>query len=131
MRDPETAAGAQLTIAIITAETSAFPDMQHFLAPRFTAVLAHNEKQIQSAVEDPNVRAILLDLDNVGEDTAGALRLMQEIRQIRDDLVLVAITRSNSRTIPMKASQENAARSIAKTESWIAMALAPTQQPAQ
>jgi hypothetical protein len=82
-------------------------------------------------VEDPNVRAILLDLDNVGEDTAGALRLMQEIRQIRDDLVLVAITRSNSRTIPMKASQENAARSIAKTESWIAMALAPTQQPAQ
>jgi two-component system response regulator PilR (NtrC family) len=108
MRDPETAAGAQVTIAIITAETSAFPDMQHFLAPRFTAVLAHNEKQIQSAVEDPNVRAILLDLDNVGEDTAGALRLMQEIRQIRDDLVLVAITRSNSRSIPMKASQAGA-----------------------
>jgi DNA-binding NtrC family response regulator len=109
MRDPETAvAGDQLTIAIITAETSAFPDMQHFLAPRFKAVLANNEKQIQSAVDDANIRAILLDLDNVGEDTAGALRLMQEIRQVRDDLVLVAITRSNSRSIPMKASQAGA-----------------------
>ena len=70
MRDPETVlAGPQPTIAIITAETSAFPDMQHFLAPRFKAKLAQNEKQIQAAVDDPSIRAILLDLDNVGEDT--------------------------------------------------------------
>ncbi len=82
MRDPETVlAGAQPTIAIITAETSAFPDMQHFLGPRFKAELAQNEKQIQAAVDDPGIRAVLLDLDNVGEDTAAALRLMQEIRQ--------------------------------------------------
>src|SRR5450755_3782516 len=109
MRDAQAAvAGTQPTIAIITAETSAFPDMQHFLAPRFKANLAHNEKQIQSAVGDPNIRAILLDLDNVGKGTSDALRLLQEIRQVRDDLVLVAITRSNSRTIPMKASQAGA-----------------------
>ena len=109
MRDPETLlTGAQPTIAIITAEISAFPDMQHFLAPRFKAELAQNEKQIQAAVDDPSIRAILLDLDNVGEDTSAALRLLQEIRQVRDDLVLVAITRSNSRSIPLKASHAGA-----------------------
>jgi len=109
MREPESALpGAQPTIAIITAETSAFPDMQHFLAPRFNAELAQDEKQIQAAVDDPNIRAVLLDLDNVGEDTSDALRLMQEIRQVRDDLVLVAITRSNSRSIPLKASHAGA-----------------------
>ncbi len=109
MRDHESALpGAQPTIAIITAETSAFPDMQHFLAPRFNAELAQDEKQIQAAVDDPNIRAVLLDLDNVGEDTSDALRLMQEIRQVRDDLVLVAITRSNSRSIPLKASHAGA-----------------------
>lgn len=109
MRDPEIVlVGAQPTIAIITAETAAFPDMQHFLAPRFKAELVHNEKQIQSAVGDPNIRAVLLDLDNVGENTSAALRLMQEIRQVRDDLVLVAITRSNSRSIPLKASHAGA-----------------------
>jgi DNA-binding NtrC family response regulator len=109
MRDPDViATGAQLTIAIVTGETLAFPDMQHFLAPRFKAELARNEKQIQAAVDDPNIRAILLDLDNVGEDPSDALRLMQEIRQIRNDLVLVAITRSNSRSIPLKASQAGA-----------------------
>src|SRR5579863_4854374 len=109
MRDPDSGeAGAQPIIAIITAETSAFPDMQHFLAPRFKAELAQTEGQIQSAVDNPNIRAVLMDLDNVGEDTADALRLMQEIRQIREDLVLVAITRSNSRSIPLKASHAGA-----------------------
>jgi len=109
MRDPEViATGAQLTIAIVTREILAFPDMRHFLAPRFKAELAQNEKQIQAAVDDPNIRAILLDLDNVGEDPSDAMRLMQEIRQIRDDVVLVAITRSNSRSIPLKASHAGA-----------------------
>jgi two-component system response regulator PilR (NtrC family) len=109
MHEPEdTGTGAQLTIAIITAETLAFPDMQHFLAPRFKAELAQNEKQIQAAVDNPNIRAILLDLDNVGQDPSEAMRLMQEIRQIRDDVVLVAITRSNSRSIPVKASHAGA-----------------------
>jgi two-component system response regulator PilR (NtrC family) len=109
MRDPEvTGAEAQLTIAIITGETLAFPDMQHFLAPRFQAELAQTEEQIQAAVDDPNIRAILLDLDNVGQDPTEAMRLMQEIRQVRDDVVLVAITRSNSRSIPLKASHAGA-----------------------
>jgi DNA-binding NtrC family response regulator len=109
MRDPEIIDSCpQLSIAIITAETLAFPDMQHFLAPRFKAKLAQNEQQIQAAVDDPNIRAILLDLDNVGEDPQAALRLMQEIRQVREDLVLVAITRSNSRSIPLKASHAGA-----------------------
>ncbi len=109
MRDADTVlAGAQYAIAIITAETSAFPDMQHFLAPKFNAALAQTENQIQSVVEDPEIRAVLMDLDSIGEGSTDALRLLQEIRQVRDDLVLVAITRSNSRSTPLKASQSGA-----------------------
>jgi len=109
MRDADTVfAGAQYAIAIITAETSAFPDMQHFLAPKFKAALAQTEKQIQSVVEDLEIRAVLMDLDSIGKGSTDALRLLQEIRQVRDDLVLVAITRSNSRSTPLKASQSGA-----------------------
>ncbi len=109
MRDADTVfAGAQYAIAIITAETSAFPDMQHFLAPKFKAALAQTENQIQSVVEDPEIRAVLMDLDSIGEGPTDGLRLLQEIRQVRDDLVLVAITRSNSRSTPLKASQSGA-----------------------
>ena len=88
MRDADTVlAGAQYAIAIITAETSAFPDMQHFLAPKFNAALAQTEKQIQSVVEDPEIRAVLMDLDSIGEGPTDGLRLLQEIRQVRDEPV--------------------------------------------
>jgi DNA-binding NtrC family response regulator len=107
MRDDELKI-AGCRVAIITAESSAFPDMQHFLLPRFTAVLAQEEKQIRSAVDDPNIRAVLLDLDSFGEDPSEALALLHDIRQLREDLVLVAITRSNSRSIPLRASEAGA-----------------------
>jgi len=107
MRDDEPKL-AGCRVAIITAESSAFPDMQDFLAPRFTAVLAQDDKQIQAAVDDPNIRAVLLDVDSVGEDPSEALGLLRDIRQVREDLVLVAITSSNSRSIPLRASEAGA-----------------------
>jgi len=100
--------GSQYTIAIITAETAAFPDMKHFLAPKFKAALAQTEHQIQAIVADAEICAVLMDLDGIGEGPSDALRLLHDIRQGRNDLVLVAITRSNSRTIPLKASQAGA-----------------------
>jgi len=109
MRDAEAVgADAPYHIAIITAETAAFPDMQHFLAPRFQPALAQTEKQIQAVADDPDIRAVLFDLDSVGREPSEAMELLQEIRQARNDLVIVAITRSNSRTIPLKASQAGA-----------------------
>jgi len=109
MRDAEAGlAGAEFRIAIITAETSAFPDMRHFLAPRFSPTLVQTEKQIQSAVDDPTIRAVLMDLDSIGEEPSDALHLLNDVRQVRDDLVIVAITRSNSRSLPLKSSQAGA-----------------------
>jgi len=100
--------GAEHQIAIITAETDAFPAMRQSLAPRFAAVLVQTDPQIQAAVEDARTRAVLLDLDSIGEEVSDALRLMQDLRRVREDLVMVAVTRSNSRSIPLKASQSGA-----------------------
>ena len=108
MRAAESLTDRREQIAIITAESSTFPDMQQFLAPTFTARLAQTEKNIQEAVDDPELSAILMDLDNTGADTSDALRLLRDIREARNDLVLVAITRSNSRSLPLKASQAGA-----------------------
>ena len=109
MRDAEPClTGAERQIAIITAETNAFPAMQQSLAPRFAAVLVQTDEQIQAAVDDGRTSAVLLDLDSIGEEVSDALRLMQELRRVREDLVMVAVTRSNSRSIPLKASQSGA-----------------------
>lgn len=98
----------ELRICIITAETSTFPDMQHFLAPTFAASLAQTEEQINEALNDFAVRAMLIDLDSIGNEPGEGLTLLSSIRQARNDLVLVAITRSNSRVLPVKASQAGA-----------------------
>ena len=95
-------------ICIITAESSTFPDMQHFLAPTFAASLAQTEDQINEALNDLAVRAMLIDLDSIGNEPSEGLTLLSNIRQARNDLVLVAITRSNSRVLPVKASQAGA-----------------------
>jgi len=108
VRAADSQTGTENRITIITAESSTFPDMQHFLAPRFQADLAQTDAQIQHALDDPATRAVLIDLDSIGEDTSDGLRLLQNVRQSRDHLVLVAITRSNSRSIPVKASQAGA-----------------------
>ena len=99
---------ASCRVAIITGETASFPDMQAFLAPRFAALLAQTEAQIQAAADDLTVRAVLIDLDSVGETSADALHLLTDMHRVREDVVLVALTRSNSRTLPVKASQAGA-----------------------
>lgn len=101
-------ADAECRVAIITGETSAFPDMKRALEPRFAASLAQTENEVQAALDDVVTRAVLIDLDSIGDEVSEAFRLLQDIRQVRDDLVIVAITRSNSRSIPVKASQAGA-----------------------
>lgn len=109
MRDAEPElAGAESRIAIVTGESDAFPAMQQALAPRFASVLVQTDEQIQAAVDDPATRAVLVDLDSTGENVSRALRFVHELRGVREDLVIVAVTRSNSRSIPLKASQAGA-----------------------
>jgi two-component system, NtrC family, C4-dicarboxylate transport response regulator DctD len=100
--------GAQYSIAIISDEKSTFPEIHRFLADTFSAVLATNEEQIQALVSTPQLDGIVLDLDSIGDGAADGLDVLQELRQIRGDIVLVAMTRSTDRSLPLKASQAGA-----------------------
>ncbi len=96
------------SIAVVVAEASAFPEMKRGLLPAFHAKLAHNGATIKEAVEDPALQAMLFDLDSVGEGARDGVEVLEEIRAIRDDLVLVAMTRSRDHNIPLRASQAGA-----------------------
>ena len=98
----------QYAISIITTDGSSFPEMQRSLEPTFASTLAQSDRDIEKALENLELRAMLVDLDSIGDGPTDGLKLLQDIRQIREDLVLVALTRSNSRTIPLKASQAGA-----------------------
>jgi DNA-binding NtrC family response regulator len=100
--------GDRYSIAIITVDESAFAEMRRFLSPAFQTALARNELQIKVLMEDSNLHAILFDLDSIGDGPADGVEVLKEIRHIREDVVLVAMTRSASRSIPLQASQAGA-----------------------
>jgi len=89
----ESGAG-QYSIAIITLDESVFPEMRRSLASEFHLTLATTEQQIKNLVEDLELHCILFDLDSVGEGASDGIDVLKEIRAIRDDLVLMAMTQS-------------------------------------
>ena len=107
-RDGLRSDGAQYSIALISDEESVFPEICRFLGQTFSTVLATNEEQIQALVGAQQIDGIVLDLDSIGDGCADGVEVLQELRQIREDIVLVAITRSTDRSVPLKASQAGA-----------------------
>ena len=102
------APGEVYSVAVVVAEASGFAEMRRGLLPAFRAILADNERAIKDAVEDPTLQSILFDLDSVGEGARDGVDVLQEIRAIRDDIVLVAMTRTRDRNLPLRASQAGA-----------------------
>jgi DNA-binding NtrC family response regulator len=95
----------QYALAIISVEESAFPEMRRFLAPTFKTTLASTEEQIKSVVEDQAIHSILFDLDSIGDGANDGIDVLKEIRALREDVVLVAMSKSTDRTIPLRASR--------------------------
>ncbi len=98
----------RFALAVITDEDELFPEIRKHLAAQFRATLASTEDEIKSVLELPTLHAILFNLDCIGDGPVDGLDVLAEIRKIRDDVVIVAFTRTNSRTIPLKASQAGA-----------------------
>jgi DNA-binding NtrC family response regulator len=96
------------SLAVVILDAGAFPDLKRSLLPGFRAKLADTEGAIKDAVEDPGLQAMLFDLDSVGSGASDGVEVLQEIRAIRDDLVLIAMTRSREHSIPLRASQAGA-----------------------
>lgn len=100
--------GQVYSVAIVTAESSAFREMRRGLMPAFRATLADTEQAVKDAVEDPSIQSILFDLDSVGEGARDGVDVLLEIRALRDDIVLVAMTHSRDHSLPLRVSQAGA-----------------------
>jgi DNA-binding NtrC family response regulator len=98
----------QYSIAVITVEQAAFPEIRRSLGASFHTALASTESEIKKLMEDAELRAILFDLDSIGDGARDGLEVLQEMRKLREDLVLVAMTRSTDRNVPTKASRSGA-----------------------
>jgi len=96
------------SIAIITLAEDMFREMRRELSPAFRVKLASDEQQIKGLIDDLDVHSIVLDLESIGDGPADAIDVLVEIRRLREDLILVAITESTSSELPLQATQAGA-----------------------
>ena len=96
------------SLAVITDDSEPYPEIRKELGGDFRTSLATTEDEIKSALEQSGLHAMLFDLDCIGDGPHDGLDVLGEIRKIRDDIVLIAFTRTNNRSIPLKASQAGA-----------------------
>jgi len=96
------------SLAVITDDPEPFPEIHKELGGKFHTSLVATDSEIKNALEQSSLHAILFDLDCIGDGPSDGLDVLAEIRKLRDDVVIVAFTKSNSRSIPLKASQAGA-----------------------
>jgi DNA-binding NtrC family response regulator len=95
-------------LAVISDEDDNYHAVHKYLGSAFRTVLAKSEDEIRSVLEESGLHAILFNLDCVGDGTRDGLDVLEEMRKVRDDVVIAAFTRSVQRTIPLEASQAGA-----------------------
>src|SRR5579863_6722041 len=96
------------SIAIITLDEPMFREMRRELSPSFRTTMASTESQIKTLIDDPDIHGIVLDLECIDEGAADGVEVLEEMRRLRDDLIMVAITESSSTELPLMASQAGA-----------------------
>jgi len=100
--------GERYSIAVVTVREELFPKIRRYLEPTFRVVLASTEEQIRVVVQNPGTHGLVFDLDSIGQGAADGIEVLEEIRKLREDLVLLASTESTSSEISLKASQAGA-----------------------
>jgi DNA-binding NtrC family response regulator len=96
------------TLAVITDDTEISPEVRRQLGNQFRTMVASIEDEIKAVLEQAELHAVLFDLDCIGDGASDGLDVLAEMRKIRDDVVLVGFTRSNNRSIHLRASQAGA-----------------------
>lgn len=106
---PEAATSPErYSLAVITDDEELYAEVRKRLGGELRISLADTENEIKQVLERTDLHAVLFNLDCIGDGPTDGIDVLEQIRNVRDDIVIVAITRTNSRTIPLKASQAGA-----------------------
>jgi len=92
-------------IVILTTEESVLPDIEQFFLPSYRSILLNSAEALAPLMKQVSLDGILLDLDTAAGTTNHGLELLAEIRRLSPDVVVIALTRSRSRGIRLKAGE--------------------------
>ena len=96
------------SVVVCTTDELVLPEVEQFLAPRFETTFFDSFARVSPALAEQPVDALLLDIDTVAENINDGLRALRQVRELAPHIVLVALTRSSSRNLRLKAEQNGA-----------------------
>ena len=104
MRSPSSQnEAAQSAVIIVTTDERVRPEAETYLAGEYELTVLQAWDELTALIHRRPPDAILLDLDTIGERSEDGITALGELRTLGPDLVLVGLTRSNSRSLRLKA----------------------------
>ena len=94
---------SRYNVVIVTGDELVRPEAETYLAPDYDLRVLQTWDELLALIKKQSPDAILLDIDTVGEDSEQGITALAELRSFLPDLVLVALTRSESRGLRHKA----------------------------
>src|SRR5579864_5036537 len=95
---------ARDSVVNVTTDELVGPEAETHLASDYDLALLQTWDELAALVRKHVPSAIVVDLDTVGESSEDGITALNELRAMGPDLVLVGLTRSNSRNLRLKAT---------------------------
>src|SRR5271156_6495737 len=87
------------SVVIVTTDERVRPEAETYLANEHDLIMVQTWDELTATIRRQVPDAVLLDLDTVGERSQDGIAALGELRALGPDLVLVGLTRSNSRNL--------------------------------
>ena len=94
---------ARSAVVIVTTDEGVRPQAEAFLAGDHDLLVLQSWDELTAVIRKQPPDAILLDLDTVGERSKDGITALGELRALGPEVVLVGLTRSNSRKLRLRA----------------------------
>lgn len=93
----------RFAVVIVTTDERVRPEAETYLAGEHDLLMLQTWDELTASIHKQPPDAILLDLDTVGERSKDGITALGELRALGPDLVLIGLTRSNSRNLRLQA----------------------------
>jgi DNA-binding NtrC family response regulator len=98
-------------VCVVTADEEFLGELVPELIPWFRVVLRKNYDDLARWTREARVAAVLLDIDTDGSDAYGGhggLPVLDELRKLNQDFVLISLSRSRTRSVEKQALEAGA-----------------------
>ena len=94
---------ARFSVVIVTTDERVRPEAEAYLAAQHDLMVLQTWDELTALINKDPPDAVLVDLDTMGERSVDGITALKELRSLGPDLVLVGLTRSNSRNLRLQA----------------------------